>query len=174
MIRELPLREESLQGAWPTEGAPISTPDSRAPGSIEAAVATVRGRGFRMSSARRLVLEALFAANAPITAEQIARGLDGRLPRSDLGSVYRNLEILERLGVVRHLRGANGPGLYAIAREGEEGFLACERCGEVRPANPRAVVLIRAAVRKAFGYDASFRSFPIVGVCPRCKEEDAT
>jgi Fe2+ or Zn2+ uptake regulation protein len=174
MIRELPLREEALRGAWPTEGARISPPDSPAPASIEAAAAVVRASGFRMSSARRLVLEALFAAKAPVTAEQIARGLDGRLPRSDLGSVYRNLDIFERLGVVRHLRRANGPALYAIAREGEEGFLACERCGEVRPGNPRAVVLIRAAVRKAFGYDASFRSFPIVGVCPRCKEEDVT
>ena len=173
MIRNLPVREEAWQGAWPTEGAPISTPDSPAPVSIEAAVATVRGRGFRMSSARRLVLEALFAANAPITAEQIAGGLDGRLPRSDLGSVYRNLEILERLGVVHHLRAARGPGLYAIAREDEEGFLSCERCGEVRPGNPRAVALIRGAVNKAFGYDASFRTFPIVGVCPRCKEEEA-
>ena len=174
MIRELPLREEALRGDWPTEGAPISTPDSPAPASIEAAAAVVRASGFRMSSARRLVLEALFAANAPVTAEQIARGLDGRLPRSDLGSVYRNLEILERLGIVRHLHVAHGPGLYAIARDEDEGFLACERCGEVRPANPRAVVVIRAAVRKAFGYDASFRSFPIVGVCPRCKQEDPT
>jgi Fur family ferric uptake transcriptional regulator len=125
-----------------------------------------------MSSARRLVLEALFAASAPVTAEQIAGGLDGRLPRSDLGSVYRNLEILERLGIVRHLHAAHGAGLYAIAREEDEGFLVCERCGEVRPGNPRAVTVIRGAVRKAFGYDASFRDFPIVGVCPRCSEEE--
>jgi nucleoside-diphosphate-sugar epimerase len=31
----------------------------------------------------------------PDTAEEIAAGLDGRLPRSDLASVYRNLETLE-------------------------------------------------------------------------------
>jgi Fur family ferric uptake transcriptional regulator len=172
MIRELAPREEALRAIWPTEGAPISIPYPPAPASIEAAVAIVRARGFRLSSARRLVLEALFAARQPVTAEQIAGGLDGRVPRSDLGSVYRNLETLERLGVVCHLRAARGPSLYAIARGEEEGFLACERCGEVRPGNPRAVALIRGAVRKAFGYDASFRSFPIVGVCPRCSEED--
>jgi hypothetical protein len=33
------------------------------------------------------------------------------------------------------------------------------------------VAVIRGAVRKAFGYDASFREFPIVGVCRRCSEE---
>jgi Fe2+ or Zn2+ uptake regulation protein len=46
---------------------------------------------MRISAARRLVLEALYAADAPISAEQIADGLSGRLPRSDLASVYRNL-----------------------------------------------------------------------------------
>jgi Fur family transcriptional regulator, ferric uptake regulator len=142
--------------------------------SIDAAVATVRARGLRVSTARRLVLEALFAAGEPATAERIAAGLDGRMPRSDLGSVYRNLETLERAGIVRHLRAAHGPGLYAIAHSDDEGFLSCERCGEIRPANPQAVAVIRGAVRKAFGYDASFGSFPIVGVCPRCGEEESS
>jgi Fur family transcriptional regulator, ferric uptake regulator len=145
--------------------------DAYMPSSLDAAVATVRAGGLRLSSARRLVLEALFAAGEPVTAERIAAGLDGRMPRSDLGSVYRNLETLERLGVVRHLHAAHGAGLYAIARDEHEGFLACERCGEIRSANPQAVSVIRGAVRRAFGYDASFGSFPIVGVCPRCSEE---
>jgi Fur family transcriptional regulator, ferric uptake regulator len=147
--------------------------DAYVPASVQAAVATVRAQGLRVSSARRLVLEALFAAGGPVTAEDVASGLDGRVPPSDLGSVYRNLETLERLGVVRHLRAAHGAGLYAINRGEGEGFLACERCGEIRPANPHAVAVISGAVRKAFGYEASFGSFPIVGVCPRCSEGDA-
>jgi|1186.fasta_scaffold657743_1 Fur family ferric uptake transcriptional regulator len=145
--------------------------DAYMPSSLDAAVATVRACGLRLSSSRRLVLEALFAAGEPVTAERIAAGLDGRMTRSDLGSVYRNLETLERVGVVRHLHAAHGAGLYAITRDEHEGFLACERCGEIRSANPQAVSVIRGAVRRAFGYDASFGSFPIVGVCPRCSEE---
>jgi Fur family ferric uptake transcriptional regulator len=148
--------------------------DAYVPGSLETAVATVRAQGLRVSSARRLVLEALFAAGEPVTAVAIARGLDGRVPASDLGSVYRNLETLERLGVVRHVRAAHGAALYAICRGDDEGFLACERCGEIRPANAHAVAVIRGAVRKAFGYDASFASFPIVGLCPRCSEDEVT
>ena len=147
--------------------------DAYVPGSLEAAVATVRAQGLRVSTARRLVLEALFAAGGPVTAERVAAGLDGRVPPSDLGSVYRNLETLARLGVVRHLRAAHGPARYAISQSADEAFLACERCGEIRPANAHAAAVIRGAVRKAFGYDASFGSFPIVGVCPRCSEDEA-
>jgi Fur family transcriptional regulator, ferric uptake regulator len=140
------------------------------PATVELAVAAVRASGLRVSTARRLVLEALFAAGEPVTAEEIARGLGGRIPRSDLGSVYRNLEVLERLGVVRRLHAAHGAALYAVAGDEDEGFLTCERCGEIRPANPHDVAVIRGAIRRAFGYDASFGSFPIVGLCPRCSQ----
>ena len=143
-----------------------------APATLDAAMATLRTRGLRASSARRLVVQALIEAGAPVTADQIASGLDGRITASDLGSVYRNLETLEKAGVVRHLHAAHGPGRYAIARDDDEGFLTCERCGEVRAGNPRAVVIIRGAVRKAFGYEASFLHFPIVGLCPGCAEEE--
>ena len=138
------------------------------PASVDAAMATVRASGLRASSARRLVLAALFRAGRPVNAEQIAAGLDGELPRSDLASVYRNLETLERVGLVRHVHVAHGPGVYVIARDEDEGFVACESCGEVKRADPRAVALIRTAVKRAFGYDASFVHFPIVGVCGDC------
>jgi Fur family ferric uptake transcriptional regulator len=150
----------------------MSTAPSPLPATLDAAMATIRGRGLRASSARRLVLAALCAADRPVTADEIASGLKGELPCSDLGSVYRNLETLERLGVVRRLHLAHGASLYAIARDDDEGFLACERCGDVRLANAHAVSVISGAVRKAFGYRASFLQFPIVGVCPKCTAEE--
>ena len=46
-----------------------------------------------------------------------AGGLGGRLPASDLGSVYRNLEALERAGLVRHVHAGHGAGRYALATQ---------------------------------------------------------
>jgi Fur family ferric uptake transcriptional regulator len=133
-------------------------------------MAAVRASGLRASTARRLVVAALLAADRPVTAEEVASGLGGDLPESDLASVYRNLETLERAGLVRHVHAAHRPGLYTLAGDPNDGYLACERCGAIEPANPRALVLIRGAVQKAFGYEASFVHFPIVGICPRCAE----
>ena len=66
------------------------------------AVALLRASGLRVTGARRLVLEALFAVERPVAADEIAAGLEGVLPLSDLASVYRNLETLEHVGLVRH------------------------------------------------------------------------
>ena len=133
---------------------------------VDAAATWMRGQGHRVSAARRLVLEALFAADAPISAEQIAEGLDGKLPLSDPASVYRNLETLERLGLVRHFHAGHGPGLYALAREQE--YVSCSSCGEVRALDGARFDGIRDLIRIKLGVTARFDHFPIVGVCDRC------
>jgi Fur family ferric uptake transcriptional regulator len=135
---------------------------------LDGAMAAVRGSGLRLTTARRLVLEALLAAKRPISAEQIAGGLDGRLPASDLASVYRNLETLEGLGLVRHFHAGHGPGRYVLDGFTEHEYLACESCGAVEEMEPSALDGVREAVRELTGFEARFSHFPIVGRCPRC------
>jgi Fe2+ or Zn2+ uptake regulation protein len=121
---------------------------------------TVRAHGLRVSSARRCVLEALLATDRPLTAEELAGG-------GDLASVYRNLETLEAIGIVRHVHLGHGPGRYALAaRSG--GWATCEACGTSTLLTPAALAPIRAAIMQATGFDASFEHFPIVGRCAVC------
>jgi Fur family ferric uptake transcriptional regulator len=152
-------------GAIRVIGAPATAPPV-APPSVDAAAAAVRRGGLRLSSARRLVLEALFAAEAPVTAEEIAGGLGGRVPRSDLASVYRNLETLEQLGLVHHVHAGHGPGLYGLSRGRE--YVMCERCGRLRAVSPDALDPVRDALRRALGYEARFTHFPLVARCGDC------
>jgi Fur family ferric uptake transcriptional regulator len=144
-----------------------------APASIPAALTTLRARGLRVSAARRLVLEALFAADGPVPAEAIARGLGGRLPGSDLASVYRNLDALEEVGLVRHFHLAGGPGLYVLTGRLGPGYAACERCGAHLALDRGAVARVAAVVREACGYEPRPAHFPIVGRCPDCEVRDA-
>jgi Fur family ferric uptake transcriptional regulator len=135
---------------------------------VATAAQELRRRGLRLSASRRLVLEALFAADGPVSAERIAAGLDGELPPCDLTSVYRNLEALEELGLVRHVHLGHGPGLYALAARDEREYLMCEACDRIRAVDPAALDPIRTSIRKTFGYEARFSHFPIVGLCPDC------
>jgi Fur family transcriptional regulator, ferric uptake regulator len=140
-----------------------------APASVPAAITTLRVRGLRVSAARRLVLEALFAAEEPVTAEAIADGLGGRLPSSDLASVYRNLDTLEGIGLVRHFHVAHGAGRYALTARHQAGYVACERCGAHRPLDHATVAQVAAVLHAACGYAPQLVHFPIVGRCPECE-----
>lgn len=135
--------------------------------SIDDAVAVLRERGFRLTASRRLVLEALFAADGPVSAEYITTGLN-----LDLTSVYRNLETLESQGLVRHVHLGHGPGLYALLGRGEHEYLFCERCGAVKALTTTELDPIREQIGQRFGYHARFTHFAIVGTCPSCARED--
>jgi Fur family ferric uptake transcriptional regulator len=131
--------------------------------SLAALLNTVRAHGLRVSTARRLVLEALAAAERPLTAEEIAaRG-------HDLGSVYRNLEALEAIGVVHHVHLGHAAGRYEL-RGRTAGWASCEHCGRSTPLTAGQIAAIAAAVTRATGFDARFSHFPIAGRCPDCHE----
>jgi Fur family ferric uptake transcriptional regulator len=142
--------------------------------SVEDAVAALRARGLRVSAARRLVLESLFLAERPLSAEEIARGVPGRLPCSDLASVYRNLETLEEIGLVRHVHLGHGPGLYGLAGDREGEYLVCERCEAVRVVRAGELDGARRVIRERLGFEARFQHFPIVGLCAACAPREPT
>jgi Fur family ferric uptake transcriptional regulator len=136
--------------------------------TIDGAVSLLRDRGRRVSLARRQLLEGLFAVDRPVTAEELARGLDGRIPASDLAVVYRNLETLEELGLVCHVHLGHAPGRYAIVRGGPCEYLACERCGAVTEIESERLDQVRRMIEEEFAFHASFAHFPIGGLCSRC------
>lgn len=140
---------------------------------LEAAFGILRARGLRASAARRLVLEALYAADEPLTAEQIASGIGGRVPRSDQASVYRNLDALEQAGLVRHVHLGHGPGLYARADGTLHEYVICDACGETRAVDPDQLGEVRAVIRRVLGHEARFTHFPLAGLCARCAAASA-
>jgi Fur family transcriptional regulator, ferric uptake regulator len=166
--REVDYAAEHRRAAPPAVGGVAPAPPR---GDLSSAIALMRERGLRVSAARRLVLEALLAADGPMSAEQIAHGIGGRVPSSDIASVYRNLQALDDIGLVRHVHLGHGPGLHALAVAGEREYLTCERCADYRAVAPQELDAVRELVERHFGYRASFTHFPIVGLCPSCAAE---
>jgi hypothetical protein len=104
------------------------------------AVAVMRERGLRLSTPRRLILERLFAAAAPLSAEDLSGSL-----ALDLAVTYRNLETLEANGLVHHVHLGHGPGLYALVGAGDhERALRRRAHGRPRGARRRARVAAQA------------------------------
>jgi Fur family transcriptional regulator, ferric uptake regulator len=135
----------------------------------EQAIRRLRDAGLRLSTARRLIIEALFDADGPVAAPQLAGELS-----LDESSVYRNLELLERQGLTRHVHLGHGPGLYALVGRDDGEYLYCERCGKVTVVAPDELDEIRAQIRDRFGHQARFTHFAIVGVCAACAAEPAS
>ena len=130
----------------------------------EQAAEALRCAGLRISTARRLIIDALFGVVGPISAARLASDLS-----LDESSVYRNLEVLERNGLVRHLHLGHGPGLYLLAGSEEAEYLYCERCEAVVALASGELDPVRDLIRARFGYTPLFTHFAIVGWCSRCR-----
>ena len=135
---------------------------------LDDAVEALRRRGLRLSMTRQLVLEALFAAPGPLSAESIAQRL-----RLVPASVYRNLETLERHGLLRHVHLGHGPGLYTLVGHGEQEYICCPGCRTARTVRPELLDPVRNHIRRRFGYEVRFTHFALVGLCPQCARSSA-
>ena len=133
------------------------------------ALAVVRAHGLRLTGARRLVLETLFVVDQPVSADEIAAGLGGALPASDLASVYRNLERLEQLGLICHVHFGHGAALFELTRAEPCVYGLCERCRTVTAVPSGELDAARTALEWAFGIEPHLNHFPIVGLCRSCR-----
>jgi Fur family transcriptional regulator, ferric uptake regulator len=137
------------------------------PGWAEHAIGALRAAGFRSGGARRRVVELLGAETCALSALEIDRRLDevGR------ASVYRTLEQLEELGLVRRLD-MGGISCYERVEPGGEHHhhMVCERCHAVIPfEDDRLERAIDAVSRGTVaGFDVSEHEVVLRGTCARC------
>ncbi len=75
----------------------------------EEVLSRLRSAGDRVTTPRRLLVRCLLEASWHRTAEEIAVEIQARAPDISISTVYRNLEELERLGVVVHSHLGHGP-----------------------------------------------------------------
>ena len=125
----------------------------------------VRAAGLRMGAARRQVIGVLDGVEGPITAEEVA----SRLPDVHVSSVYRSLNVLEELGVVRHVHLAHGPARYELTDVADQvRHLACERCGRDVVVPAALFDDLRATIEHEDGFVMDGGHFAIPGRCRDC------
>lgn len=147
---------------------------SKPPVAIGAAVTTVdevlelvRQRGGRATLARRVLLEALFEADGHMSAEELGGVVQARIPDIHMSTVYRNLDDLERLGVVAHTHLGHGPSNYQLAAQAHAHFL-CKECGAALEAPDVLFRGLSRSVKAKLGFTIDPHHFAILGVCSAC------
>jgi Fe2+ or Zn2+ uptake regulation protein len=133
---------------------------------------TLRLGGQRYTPNRRVVVELLEDAGRPLTiAELLAAG--DRLAQS---SVYRNLAVLEEVGVVHRVAGGDEFARYELAEdltEHHHHHLICSSCGAVAdftvsPQLEHSLQQAFSRVAHATGFQPERHRLDLVGVCATC------
>src|SRR5919202_5906570 len=88
----------------------------------------LRERGLRMTPQRQLILDAVDSMHGHISVEQIHQRVICQFPDVHVSTVYRTLEVLEEIGVVRHTHFHDGVAQYQRTDEAPHHHLVCSIC----------------------------------------------
>ena len=130
----------------------------------------LRQTGHRSAAAREQVLDALADRDCCATAQDLADDLHRNGSRVGTASIYRALELLVRLGLVRRLDMGQGTARYEAAHPSGEHHhhLVCDRCGKVTQFEDPA---LEAAIDEAaarLDYQVGAHDVVLRGACPDC------
>lgn len=136
--------------------------------SVDDVMALVRARGGRATSSRRVLLEVLFQAQGHLVVEELAEAVQARAPDVHISTIYRNLEDLERLGVVVHTHLGHGPAAYQLASLAHAHFI-CETCGAIIEAPDELFQGLARTAKTRLGFSIDPHHFAILGRCAACR-----
>lgn len=143
-------------------------PAGRGVSSVDEVLELVRARGGRATGSRRILLEVLFQADGHMTAEELAAAVQARSPEVHISTIYRNVEDLQRLGVVVHTHMGHGPATYQVA-SGAHGHFICEVCGATLEAPDQLFEGLARTVKTKLGFTIDPHHFAILGRCGACE-----
>jgi Fur family transcriptional regulator, ferric uptake regulator len=147
--------------------SPTQPADQAEAATLEDALELVRQHGGRVTSSRRILLHALFASQGHRTAEELAGEVQAEAPDIHLSTVYRNLDELERLGVVVHSHFGHGPATYHLASS-VHGHFVCEECGRLTEVPDSMFDGLAKQARARFGFTIDPHHFAMLGRCADC------
>ena len=128
-------------------------------------VARLRERGLRVTPQREQVLDAVRSLGHA-TPEQICESIEG----VDITTVYRTLELLEQIGLVRHAHLGHGAPSYRPA-EDDHIHVVCHACGAVVDADPSLVEPLAEHLLAGDGFVLDRSHFTVFGRCRQCAAE---
>ncbi|TMK82980.1 MAG: transcriptional repressor [Actinobacteria bacterium] len=142
---------------------------ARSSRSVDELLGEVRARGHRMTPQRQLIFETVYTAKKHLTAEEIHERVRKRFRGVNLSTVYRNLDLLEDLGLICHAHLGHSVGQYHPTSGVEHQHLVCRVCGSIEEVGVQLMEPVRKQVLSRSGFEADLTHFAIFGICRRCR-----
>lgn len=130
---------------------------------------SVLPKKIRMTRQRQVILEELKKVKSHPTADEVYEMVRGRLPRISLGTVYRNLEIMSRSGIIQKLE-LGGAQKRFDGNIKDHYHVRCTKCGRLDDIPSSPTFDFEDAFHGTCNYQITGHQLLLTGLCPNCKE----
>jgi Fur family ferric uptake transcriptional regulator len=135
---------------------------------------TVADSEGRWTHARADLLQCVSSIKGHFVAEDIHQALQRRGVDMALTTVYRNLSLLIRAGIIRRatISDEGGARYEFIWGLSHHDHLVCSRCGKQVEFYYPAIDALQDVVAKEHGFRLQSHHLELVGLCPECVKRD--
>jgi len=130
------------------------------------AAQTLHELGYRLTPQRTLVWDVLRRDRSHMSAEEVCAHVQEQFPHVNISTVYRTLELLVRLGLVRETHLGPTRRFFEVEEEVPHHHFVCEQCGRVTHVHDEDLGTLPAVLREDHGFCP--RRLTVFGVCGEC------
>ena len=127
-----------------------------------------QNRIIRQTNQRKVILEELCKVTSHPTAGEVYEMVRKRLPRVSLGTVYRNLELLNDCGTIQKLDFGE-PHKRFDGNPHPHYHICCSKCERVEDVHIPLNDILEDEAVKATGYEITGHHVSYTGICPDCQ-----
>jgi len=124
----------------------------------------------KLSRQRELVLQIVRSTKMHPTAEDVYYEAKKKMPKISMGTVYRNLNLLSKLGRIKEISFPNSPARFDGDMR-DHYHIRCSECGridDISHFSPRAAV---DEIEKLTMYQIHTVHIKYEGICPECQKK---
>jgi Fur family transcriptional regulator, ferric uptake regulator len=129
-------------------------------------------QGYKLTRQRQAVVEVVTQTQARLSAAEVYAKAQCACPDLGLTTVYRTLEILEQMSVIRRVHLDDGCEGFAPAAAKHGHHLVCSRCQATIEFEQCNLTTLLKRVSEQTGFTIEQHWLELVGVCPACQKKN--
>ena len=127
----------------------------------------LRDSGYRLTPQRELILGAVETLGHA-TPDEVLAEVRTHSTAVNASTVYRTLEVLEGLGLVRHAHLSDRAPTYHSVSDHEHFHLVCRNCHQVISVDPTVLEPTLERLDADHGFTADIGHLTVFGICKEC------
>ena len=133
------------------------------------ATRTLQELGYRLTPQRTLVWDALRDEDTHMSAEDICARVQKQFPHVNISTIYRTLELLVSLGLVKETHLGPARRFFEVEEEVPHHHLVCEKCGKMTHVHDEDLGALGPVLQREHGFFV--REVTAFGRCRGCRDE---
>lgn len=131
-------------------------------------LAILKKSGIKVTKSRMAVLTVLQSTDYPLDALKIFDVLKSKKIKIDPATVYRILERLLSVGVVKQVDFREGKLRYELAGD-HHPHLVCQVCGDIKPYHGQYIVEMKKEILNNHKFMVKDHTLEFFGICKKCQ-----